>query len=93
MKTKQEYENYQATVARFFEATGLHNLTAIENAEPCFSTTPCECCRRQLGGDRIAANGYNSSSKEVLDFNVCTDCLYYAEYGQLDDQTMLDIGE
>ena len=28
---------------------------------------------------------------ELVHLSVCSDCLYYSEYGQLDDQTMLDM--
>jgi hypothetical protein len=28
---------------------------------------------------------------EVYEYSVCSDCLYYAEYGCLDDWTMMEI--
>jgi hypothetical protein len=56
-----------------------------------FSWRPCECCKRQLGGDREHATGYNPTTKEIQEYSVCQDCLYYAEYGQLDDTTMLEV--
>lgn len=36
---------------------------------------------------------YQISLGDVFEYEVCVDCLYYAEYGQLDDMTMLDIEE
>jgi len=91
--TKQEYITYQVIVAAFFEQEGLANLTAIseEDSEPYFSWRPCECCKNPLGGMREHCNGYAPVTKEVKEFRVCIDCVYYAEYGRLDDKTMGDI--
>lgn len=68
--------------------------TGEVNNEPHFSHYPCECCRRHLGGDRHTCYGYNPTTKEVCGpYSVCQDCVYYAEYGRLDDQTMQEMGE
>lgn len=61
--------------------------------EPFFSSRPCDCCARPLAGNREYAAGYNSEVKAVYVYRVCTDCIYFAEYGQLDDTTMLGIEE
>ena len=92
---KQQYADYQAAVAEFMESEGLQNLSIVEGfEEPYFSWSPCDCCGSPLGGDRYDCNGYNSDTKEVQEgYSVCVDCVYYAEYGQLDDMTMLEIGE
>jgi len=58
---------------------------------PSFSWKPCDCCNSHLGGDRYHATGYNPSTDEIQEYEVCPDCLYYAEYGQLDDTTMMDM--
>lgn len=61
--------------------------------EPHFSWTRCDCCDRDLGGDREHCTGYNPTTREIQEYdNICTDCVYYAEYGRLDDSTMLRIG-
>lgn len=97
---RQEYEAYESAVADFFESEGLQNLSIIttdsdedcETSESYFSWQPCECCCRSLAGDRYDCNGYNPDTEEVQGpYSVCVDCVYYAEYGQLDDMTMLDI--
>jgi hypothetical protein len=59
--------------------------------EPFFSWRPCECCRRPLGGDRQHATGWNPTTREIQEYDICVDCLYYAEYGRLDDTTMLEL--
>ncbi len=87
--SKKQYADYEAAVANFFEAEGIRNLSA--DGEPYFSHRSCDCCGTHLGGDRYAATGYNPETEEVLEYEVCQDCVYYAEYGQLDDQSMLDI--
>lgn len=53
--------------------------------EPFFSWRPCNCCGTTLGGDRQYATSYKDG---VRDYIICSDCAYYAEYGQLDDTTM-----
>ncbi len=95
MNAKQ-YQRYEAAVAEFFDREGLANLSTVEDAdgfdEPSFSWHPCDCCRRSQGGDRYKCNGFNPTTAEVQDgYDVCPDCLYYATYGRLDDETMWDV--
>jgi hypothetical protein len=59
--------------------------------EPHFSRRPCECCERPEGGDRYDANGYNPMAEAVQEYQVCPDCVYFAEYGRLDDTTMAEV--
>jgi hypothetical protein len=59
--------------------------------EPFFSWRPCECCQRPLGGDREHATGWNPATRKIQEYDICIDCLYYAEYGRLDDMTMLEL--
>lgn len=61
--------------------------------EPSFSWHSCDCCGSSLGGSRYPASGYSRELNECFEYDVCVDCLYYATYGQLDDQTMMDIEE
>jgi len=89
--TRKEYSEYEAAVAEFFANEGVTNLSRMDDDESFFSWRPCDCCRTYLGGDRIKANGYNPSTKEVQEYTICVDCEYYVEYGQLDDMTMLDM--
>lgn len=86
--TMAEYAEYQQAVADFFEREGIANLSST-STEPFFSWRPCECCGRPEGGDREEANGFNPTTQDVQDYDcICIDCIYYAEYGQLDDATM-----
>lgn len=93
--TAKEYAEYESTVATFFEREGVTNLSTVTdedgNSEPWFSWGSCDCCRTRFGGNRYNANGFNPTTKEVQEYVVCEDCIYYAEYGQLDDMTMLDM--
>lgn len=62
------------------------------DCEPYFSHRRCECCNRPYGGDRYDCSGYVPENNAVSDvFSVCGDCMYYAEYGALDDTTMAEI--
>lgn len=87
--TRKEYEDYKARVGEFF-SHGLANLSS--KGEPYFSWSSCNCCGNTLGGDRYDCDGYNRATKEVEEYdNICTDCVYFVEYGQLDDTTMMEI--
>tara|TARA_Y100000310_G_scaffold270691_1_gene284680 strand:+ start:1483 stop:1776 length:294 start_codon:yes stop_codon:yes gene_type:complete len=92
---KNEYHNYKQSVDNFFKKEGINNLSQITDddgyCEPYFSSIYCECCNRPLGGDRFDCNGYNSEHNKIYEYSVCTDCIYYAEYGYLDDVTMDEI--
>jgi hypothetical protein len=79
---KTEYADYCASVAEFFKQAGIQNLTG--DGEPFFSWRQCECCRTTLGGDREVATGWNPTTHEVATYVVCSDCIYFAEYGYLE---------
>ena len=93
----KEYKEYQQDVDAFFKREGIQNLSTKydeetgENEESFFSWYPCECCGSTLGGDREHCDGWNPTLKEVQEYTVCVDCVYYAEYGQLGDMAMLEI--
>lgn len=94
--TKQEYAEYENAVSEFMNSEGLANLTTVSNengvTEPYFSWRACECCKTTLGGDRYTCNGFNPTTKEIQEYEfICEDCVYYSEYGRLDDQTMMEI--
>lgn len=94
---KSEYTSYQEA---FNEGTrGMHQLSAgayeacpdcPEYDEAHFSWSRCETCQRSLGGDRYAAH-FNDEDGKTYHISICPDCVYYATYGQLDDQAMLEI--
>jgi hypothetical protein len=95
---KNEYKEYQSRVINFFDTIGIVNLSVIqigeETTEPYFSWRPCDCCGSRLGGMRVDANGYNPTAECVMGpFSICLDCEFYSEYGELDNQTMLDMIE
>ena len=92
---KQEYAEYEEAVSDFFEREGIQNLSAKSDdngtIEPYFSWSSCDCCNTGLGGNRYDADAYNPTTKEIQEYRICEDCMYYAEYGRLDDQTMWGI--
>ena len=93
--TKKKYAEYEERVKDFFEREGIHNLSTKnedeEGYESYFSWRSCECCENTLGGDRYDCTGYNPESKKVYEYSVCPDCVWYAVYGRLDDESMMDI--
>ena len=105
---KIEYKMYQKAVNSFFDREGIINLSAeigedpeheciicgeLVGCDPYFSWSSCECCGSRLGGSRYHATGYNPKTKEAYCYEICIDCMYYAEYERLDDLTMLDMEE
>ncbi len=88
---KAEYQEYEARVKAFFDSEGITNLSSIDG-EPYYSKSRCDCCHAGPG-DREDCNGYIPATKQTGYYSVCTDCVYYAEYGCLDDKTMLEIEE
>lgn len=92
--TKAEYAAYETAVSEFMKRHGIENLSTDSDDEGSFSWRGCDCCGSSLGGTRYACTGYNRIRNEVIEFsNVCQDCVYYAAYGQLDDETMLSISD
>jgi len=89
--TKEEYQQYCKRFAHFMKFNDLRNLSIIDSEiDPHFSWSPCDCCNRPLGGNRYDCNGY-SPSNGIMEFTCCGDCIYFAEYGKLDDLTMLEL--
>lgn len=99
---RKEYEEYCRTVEQFFTDEGITNLSLVydddQPTEPVSSAGLCDCCGTNSYGYRYEASGFypgdpsmSGQGKMVKYYVVCRDCLYYAEHGRLDDQTMLDI--
>jgi len=86
-----DYAEFEARFQEFMEREGINNLSTGD--ELGFSWTPCDCCHRALGGERYYADGFNPTTREVQDYKICSDCMYYANYGALDDMTMMKIGD
>lgn len=58
--------------------------------ESSFSWSECESCGSTLGGNRHPAHALDKENR-LYHLMVCEDCLYYLNYGQLDDMTMMDM--
>ncbi len=89
--TSNEYKAYQAAVAAFMEREKLENLTSTAIGEPFCSSRACDCCGDHFQGNRENANGYSRIDDEVKEYEICENCVYYAEYGRLDDMTMMEV--
>lgn len=57
--------------------------------EGSFSWARCEICRRAEGGTREPIHAILDG--KLVHLSACVDCVYFLEYGKLDDSTMLDI--
>ena len=92
---KQQYAEYKNAVADFdkqMERDCIRFPSVDLDTEPWFSWSPCECCGSTLGGDRYRMIAVDED-REIVEYAVCSDCMYYSTYGQLDDLTMLEIEE
>lgn len=89
--TQKQYRQYEARVDAFFVDEGIDILTT-DDEEGFFSWSPCDCCKTPLGGTRYVAMGAKAGiGPNSCEYNICEDCLYYASYGRLDDETMAAI--
>jgi hypothetical protein len=92
---KLEYDKYEAAIGNFLS---LNHVKAEcwspvnQNGESFFSWQACDCCNRPLGGTReeyqFATEYYPIA---LFTADICQDCVYYLEYGRLDDLTMLEM--
>jgi len=90
--TLEDYKEFQKRVMEFKDLENVEVFSQVcdeegDTQDPSFSWSPCDCCKRGLGGSRykIVAGPVHG---EVFEYRICTDCLYYLEYGHLDDVTM-----
>lgn len=86
IETLSDYAKYRKIVDQFLADIGQILSRKNYEDEPYFSHNSCDCCQRQLGGSRMDMLDINGN-----EYSICCDCEYYAEYGQLDDMTMLDM--
>jgi hypothetical protein len=89
--TVADYAQYEKAVAKFFadnKISGAYGRIDCD-AEPYFSWRACDCCNRRLGGNREVYSFPTIDDR--IQAEICCDCVYYLEYGQLDDMTMLGI--
>ena len=88
---KQEYKLYEESIERFNKAEKLKMLSMKKDkngeCEEGFSWYWCDMCSRNLGGNRTVHLGLTKND-DIIEYSLCDDCLYYNEYGQLDDMTM-----
>lgn len=88
--TKSEYSAYETKVADFLKREGIYFLSSFDSA-PGFAWTPCECCGSTLGGDRHEMGGVKASGGCCgFTYDVCTDCLFFMEYGS--PATLVEVG-
>lgn len=61
--------------------------------ETYISSCSCDCCGDTFQGEREFASGYNREKNSISTYSVCPDCIYYSEYGRLDDTRMAEIDD
>lgn len=90
---KKQYKEFQKNFKDFFIKEEIDCMSSKEQEqEPYFSSWPCDCCGSPLRGNRQDYIAYNPKRKEIQgSYSICIDCIYYNEYGHLDDLTMLEM--
>lgn len=96
--TKQEYAAYEKAVSDFLAENRFDGLAPADpDAEPFFSWASCDCCGSSWGGTRETYKGFRAGEHAEItdspDFNICSDCVFYLAYGQLDDLTMMEMDD
>jgi hypothetical protein len=105
--TKEEYADYEEAFAAWIEGVKFPSSGYCPGCtecpeplydgdyafvEPSFSWHACEICGNHFGGDRYPVHTVDING-DIIHWDACCDCVYYLEYGQLDDMTMLEIEE
>ena len=89
---REEYRAFEDAVRSFYEREEIAQLGAAINTDPFFSHKNCECCRRDIAGDRHTVPAITKNCDiDDLTYDICVDCFYYINYGKLDDMTMEDM--
>ena len=84
------------TITEYKEAV-RHNLkgllsVSVDNTEPSFSWSPCECCDSSLGGNRYDAKALDDGG-ELYELSICEDCVFYITYDEIPANLQDDIKE
>lgn len=87
---KAEYADYERRMTAA-DAWLLRFDPKDPDEEGYFSHFPCGVCDRPTAGHRTECTWVNTNGRHGEPLNVCDDCIYYQEYGRLDDQTMMDM--
>ena len=96
--TKKQYREYCERVESFMKSEGINGFSPpqIEGEEEraiesFFSWRSCECCKCPEGGMRQDVISFSEVDNKIHEYVICEDCIYYTEYGQLDDTTMMNM--
>lgn len=89
IRTQDDYRKFEKNFQLFVNDFKLSHLST--GSENTFSWDRCDCCQDDNGGDRFELFAHQDGNSEIVTFSVCVDCLYYVNYGHLDDETMARI--
>ena len=106
--TREEYERYQKAVAESLVGltaissgycSGCDECSLYCDGdgdgdpiiEPWYSQRRCEVCGLTLAGNRYPVHGVTEDN-EIVHLDACENCVYYIEYGRLNDTTMERMG-
>ena len=88
--TEKEYKEYEQRVESYYKDNEFDVSSPMDD-ESFFSHRPCECCKRPEAGQRYNVCFGTVGKQETVIASLCPDCLYYSQYGQLDDVTMGEV--
>lgn len=93
--TKTQYDRYVSKFVKFMTNNGIENLSTITADEHTGEWVESGFTRCDVCGDRDdchECNGFNRESGEIRGpWDVCSNCVYFAECGKLDDTTMMEV--
>lgn len=96
--TKSEYGDYEERVKGFLTENGLAGLIRPTGRYVAYySSIPCSVCGSEQAGSRLDMKGMvekeGSLVPDVIEYSypTCTKCEHYLMYGELDNQTMIEM--
>lgn len=91
---RKQYAEYEEAYRKGTEGFSIVAHECGEDGCDEFSWRHCEICHSRLGGPRHNMTLTNPGpADESYSVKACSDCLYYSEYGQLNDMTMQEIAD
>ena len=89
MNNKQ-YLEFQKAIAFFQMKNNVRPGCHSPNGEESFSWLKCDCCGSKLACTRENLTFITNDGGE-FGAEICSDCVYFLEYGCLDDRQMMEM--
>jgi len=90
--TRKGFYLWEQRIAAFLRENNIDSFSPDEEGYEEFVVESCDCCGTPLAGARYSVRAYDHKAEDIAGpWSVCTDCLFYNEYGHIGDGHMRDI--